>query len=87
MISTLHDVSKRTTLTLDDDVVDGLKREVQRAGRPYRDVVNATLRRGLQRPDDAAPFQVEATDLRRRPGIEIDDVEGLLDLLDHRAHR
>lgn len=80
-------MSKRTTLTLDDDVADGLRREAQRAGRPYREVVNAALRRGLQMPADAAPFQVEATDLGRRPGVEIDDVEGLLDLLDRPARR
>lgn len=80
-------MSQRTTLTLDDDVADGLRREAQRAGRPYREVVNATLRRGLQVPDEVPPFQVEAVDLGRRPGVEIDDVEGLLDLLDEPARR
>ena len=37
----------RTTLTLDDDVAAKLKMEAHRAGRPFREVVNETLRRGL----------------------------------------
>jgi hypothetical protein len=80
-------VSQRTTLTLDDDVADGLRREAQRAGRPYREVVNATLRRGLRIPDDKTAFRVKAANLGRRPGVEIDDIEGLLDLLDDPPRR
>jgi hypothetical protein len=36
-----------TTLTLDDDVAAKLKAEARRTGRPLREIVNATLRRGL----------------------------------------
>lgn len=75
-------MSKRTTLTLDDDVADGLAGAARRSGRPYRDVVNEVIRRGLTRSVEAAPFHVAAAEMRRRPGIEIDDIEGLLDLLD-----
>ena len=78
----LRDVSKRTTLTLDDDVADGLASAARLAGRPYRDVVNEVIRRGLHQPAEERPFRVVATEMRRRPGIEIDDIEGLLDLLD-----
>ena len=38
----------RTTLTLDDDVAAKLKTESQRSGRPFREIVNETLRRGLE---------------------------------------
>jgi predicted transcriptional regulator len=38
----------RTTLTLDDDVAAKLKTEAQRAGRPFREIVNEALRRGLE---------------------------------------
>src|SRR6185503_8933457 len=42
-----HDVSMRTTLTLDDDLVEKL-RELSRKRRiAFREVVNDTLRRGL----------------------------------------
>jgi hypothetical protein len=69
-------------LTLDDDVADGLATAARRAGRPYREIVNEVIRRGLRRPADDKKFRVIATDMRRRPGLDIDDVEGLLDLLD-----
>ena len=69
-------------MTLDDDVADGLAAAARQTGRPYRDVVNEVIRRGLHRPAEARPFQVTATDMRRRPGREIDDVEGLLEILD-----
>ena len=78
----LHDVSKRTTLTLDDDVVDGLATAARQTGRSFRDVVNETIRRGLHRPTPDPPYHVAATAMHRRPGVEIDDIEGLLDLLD-----
>jgi plasmid stability protein len=38
----------RTTLTLDDDVAAKLRTESQRAGRSFRQIVNETLRRGLE---------------------------------------
>jgi hypothetical protein len=69
-------------LTLDDDVADALAGAARRAGRPYRDIVNEAIRRGLQRPPDAPTFRVVPTALRRRPGVELDDIEGLLDVLD-----
>ena len=37
----------RTTLTLDDDLAMMLKQEADASGRPFRDVVNEALRRGL----------------------------------------
>jgi len=37
----------RTTLTLDDDLAVMLKQEAEASGRPFRDVVNEALRRGL----------------------------------------
>lgn len=73
-------------MTLDDDVADGLASAARRAGRPYRDVVNEVIRRGLHQPTAETPFRVVATEMRRRPGIEIDDIEGLLDVLDGPPH-
>lgn len=37
----------RTTLTLDDDLAVMLKREAESSRRPFRDVVNDAIRRGL----------------------------------------
>jgi hypothetical protein len=44
----------RTRLTVDDDVAATLKAESRRAGRPFRDIVNETLRRGLAGRDATA---------------------------------
>jgi hypothetical protein len=81
-------VSTRTTLTLDDDVAANLEREARRTGLPYRTVVNLALRRGLKAaPTATPPYRVDARPMGRRPGMEIDHVAGLLDLLDGPRHR
>lgn len=81
----------RTTLTLDDDVAAKLKAEARRAGRPFRDVVNETLRRGLvaRRPGAARPpFRVEARDLGAlRPGLSLDNVAELVEQVEGPLHR
>ena len=80
---TLHDVSHRTTLSLDDDVAARIDGEVRRTGKPYRAVVNDALRRGLEAPRAVLPpYRVEARPMGLRPGMDIDDIAGLLDLLD-----
>jgi hypothetical protein len=61
----------RTTLTLDPDVADRLRTLARERGLPFKQVVNAVLRRGL---DDGShePFRVEARALGLRPGIDLD---------------
>lgn len=89
MMTRLHDVSTRTTLTLDDDVAVGIEREVRRSGRPMKVVVNDALRAGLERGNHKAapPFRVEAADLGLREGLEIDDIGGLLERIEGSRHR
>jgi hypothetical protein len=74
-------------LTLDDDVAEALAAEARRRRRTYREVVNDVIRRGLARPPEGVRFQVAATAMQRRPGVDIDDIEGLLDLLEGPARR
>jgi len=74
----------RTTLTLDDDVAAGIRREARRTGRPVKAVVNDAIRAGLEhraRPV-VASFHVQASAMGLREGIEIDDVAGLLERID-----
>jgi hypothetical protein len=42
----------RTTLTIDPDLADALRKKAHRARKPFKQVVNETLRAGLvaQRP-------------------------------------
>ena len=73
----------RTTLTLDDDVAAKLQAEARRAGRPFREIVNETLRRGLmtRRATGARqPFKVNVRDLGDlRPGLSLDNVAELIE--------
>lgn len=83
-------VSKRTTLTLDDDVAAKLEAEVRRTGRSFKQTVNACLRRGLTEAPPRAgrrAFKVEARDMGLRPGLDLDNVEELLDQVDGPGRR
>jgi hypothetical protein len=81
----------RTTLTLDDDVAAKLKAESRRAGRPFRDVVNGTLRRVLasrRATSQRQPFTVEARDLGNlKPGLSLDHVAELIEQVEGPACR
>jgi hypothetical protein len=81
----------RTTLTLDDDVAAKLKAESRRAGRPFRDVVNETLRRGLASRDATAqrqPFTISPRDLGNlKPGLSLDNVAELIEHVEDSLHR
>lgn len=81
----------RTTLTLDDDVAAKLKAESRRAGRPFRDVVNETLRRGLAQRRVAGlrqPFTITARDLGQlKPGVSLDNVAELIEQVEGALHR
>jgi hypothetical protein len=75
----------RTTLTLDDDVAAKLTAEARKSGRSFKDVVNRTLRVGLnvKRPTGSVkPFRVHARALDARPGISFDNIEVLLDQIE-----
>ena len=50
----------RTTLTIDDELLDQLKERAQRSRRPFKVVVNETLRNGLglSKPAKIPPFKV-----------------------------
>lgn len=80
----------RTTVTLDDDVIAKLRDRMHASGATFKDTLNTCLRRGLEQPTDdelAEPFSVEARPMDLRPGIDLDDIHGLLDRLDGDARR
>lgn len=81
----------RTTLTLDDDVAAKLKAEARRAGRPFREVVNEALRRGLVArggPSPREPFKIKPRDLGSvRPGLSLDNVGDLIEQVEGPLHR
>ena len=81
----------RTTLILDDDIAAEIEAEARRAGRPFREVVNETLRRGLasrRLADRRQPFTVEARDLGElKPGLSLDNVAELIEQVEGSTFR
>ena len=81
----------RTTVTLDDDIAAKLKAEARRAGRPFRDVANETLRRGLASHRGQPlrrPFEIKPRDLGGlRPGLSLDNVADLIGEVEGPLHR
>lgn len=78
-------VSRRTTLTLDDDIAAKLDAESRRSGRSFKETVNACLRKALTEPPEPRvqkPFKVAARDLGLRPGLSLDNIEELLDQIE-----
>ena len=76
----------RTTVAIDDDLVERLREAAAKRRQPFTKVVNETLRRGLsgQRPRQSRrePFRVETFDSAFRPGVDplrlnqtLDDLE------------
>lgn len=80
----------RTTLTIDDDVAAKLRDEMAKSQRTLKEVVNAFLRQGLRAPRDedlARPFTVRARPMGLRSGFDLDDIGGLLELVDGVSRR
>lgn len=76
----------RTTLTLDDDVATKLHQLAHRRRLPFKEVVNAVLRRGLTAPGHggagAGSFRVETFRSALRAGIDPMRLNQLADELD-----
>ena len=76
---------------MDDDVAAKLKAESRRAGRPFRDIVNETLRCGLASRRVAArrqSFKITARDLGDlKPGLSLDNVAELIEHVEGSLYR
>jgi len=72
----------RTTLTIDDDVANLLKKENRRSGEPFKQTVNRCLRMALtapQRREQQKPFKVTPIPMSLPSFTKVED---LLDLLE-----
>jgi hypothetical protein len=75
----------RTTLTLDRDVAERLKKEMRRTGQGLKAIINDTLRRGLRiagRPPRPPRFEVRSHAFGVKPGIDLDRLNQLVDELE-----
>ena len=74
----------RTTLTLEPDVARMIDEEVHRTRRPFKQVVNEALRRGLAavRPASKRPLKVTVHCARLQPGFDPAALNRLADELE-----
>jgi len=79
----------RKTLTIDDDIAKQLEQEMRRSGKPFKQVVNKTLRLGLAagKQPTRKPFKVKPWNLEPPPGQSFDKVEQLIEFLEGPYHR
>jgi hypothetical protein len=83
-MSTMYDqVMKRTTLILEDAVLDGIRRLAHREGKKLSDIVNALLVEGLERRKrrPATEFELPSFPMGK-PRVNLGDrnaVEALMD--------
>lgn len=79
----------RTTLTIDDNVLKSLRKMAQESGRPFKDVVNEVLVRGLsvsETTGGAEPYHlVPASMGAARPDLNLDKALQLDDALEDEA--
>ena len=79
----------RTTLTIDDDLAATLKEASRRSGKPFKQLLNETLRAGLQAQQ--APPKAKRCRIRPRslggvvPRVDLDKALRLADALEDDA--
>jgi len=75
----------RTTLSIDDDVLDEARALAERIQKPFRAVVNEALRKGLrvlEVPGACRPYVTQSRPMALRVGMQIDNIQDLLAVLD-----
>ena len=75
----------RTTLTIDDGIANALKDLAHRSNKPFKEVVNETLRAGVsaRRAPKAKPYRVKPAALGGvLPGVDLDKALALADALE-----
>jgi hypothetical protein len=78
----------RTTLTLEPDVARLLKEEAHRQRKPFKQVVNEAIRRGLApalTTGSEGRFRVHPHKTTLRPGIDAGSLNRLVDELEDEA--
>ncbi|MBI5087280.1 MAG: DUF2191 domain-containing protein [Acidobacteria bacterium] len=83
-------MSIRTTLTLDDDIARRLREESRRASAPLRQIVNETLRTGLDSAKHSRgrpKLAIKPRKMGVRPGINYDSIPQLLELGEGPLHK
>ncbi len=80
----------RTTLTIDDDVLDRARAIAARQRSPFRRVVNEALRVGLQTVEEPAtsrPYHTRPRKLGLKAGRNLDNIQELIAQIEGEEHR
>jgi hypothetical protein len=79
----------RTTLTIEDDVLDRARALAAKLHSPFRRVVNEALRAGLQAveaPAQVRPYQTRPRKMGLKMGRSLDNIQELLGQIEREAH-
>ena len=71
----------RTTLTIDDDVLERAKSTAKKIRMPFRAVINEALRAGLSSiavPAETVPYQTKPHKMGLKAGKNLDNIQELL---------
>ena len=80
----------RTTLTIDDDVLERARAVAGRLHTPFRHVVNEALRAGLRAVEEPAvnrPYHTAAHKLGLKDGRSLDNIQELIAQIEGEEHR
>jgi hypothetical protein len=80
----------RTTVTLDEDVLERVKRESAARGSAFRDTLNDLLRLALLHLDQKPTrrrIEIKPVHMGYRAGLNYDDIESLLEFGEGDEHR
>jgi hypothetical protein len=80
----------RTTLTLDPDIAAKARQGAAKLRRPFKEVVNAALRIGLDevlKPSPAKTYRTKPHSMGLRPGLSYDNIAELLEVAEGERQR
>ena len=80
----------RTTLTIDDDILDKARAVAARLHKPFRRVVNEALRTGLHAAEEAPQIRTYRThphNMGLKAGRDLDNIQALLSQIDGEDRR
>jgi hypothetical protein len=81
-------MSTRTTITLDQDVIERVKLESRLRGESFRDTLNGLLRTALLKDtSQSRSLQIRPTPMGFKLGVNYDDIESLLAMGEGDQHR
>lgn len=83
-------MSIRTTVTLDDDILEQTRQFSHARSISFRDALSLLVRAGLRAEtaqSEPRTFHVKPFPMGVRPGINYDNIEGLLELGEGDFHR